>query len=67
MKQTQLLEPLFRHDGSIIFAKTEIFLKEGEFYGSKVVPFIIPEANSVDIDTPLDLEWAEFLLKRRTR
>lgn len=62
MKQAQLLEPLYRHDGSVIFAKTEVFLKEGEFYGSKVVPYFIPVERSVDIDSPLDLAWAEFLL-----
>lgn len=63
MKRTQMLEPLYRHDGSIIFAKTEAFLKEGEFYGTRVVPFIIPSERSVDIDTPLDLAWAEFILE----
>jgi CMP-N-acetylneuraminic acid synthetase len=64
MKQTQLLEPLYRHDGSIIFGKTAIFLEEGEFYGSKVAPYFIPPERSVDIDNPLDLAWAEFLLGR---
>lgn len=64
MKQTQLLDPLYRHDGSIIFARSEVFLKEREFYGTKVVPFFIPPERSVDIDNPLDLVWAEFILKR---
>jgi CMP-N-acetylneuraminic acid synthetase len=64
MKQTQLLETLYRHDGSIIFAKSEAFLKAKEFYGTKVVPYFIPKERSVDIDSPLDLAWAEFLLSR---
>ena len=64
MKQTQLLDTLYRHDGSIIFAKTEAFLREGEFYGSKVVPYFTSVERSVDIDSPLDLAWAEFLLSR---
>lgn len=62
MKQTQLLENLYYHDGSIIFAKTEIFLREREFYGTKVVPYFITQERSVDIDSQLDLAWAEFLL-----
>ncbi len=65
MKQAQLLETLYRHDGSVIFAKTEVFLREGEFYGTKVVPYFIPPERSVDIDSPLDLAWAEFLLRRK--
>jgi CMP-N-acetylneuraminic acid synthetase len=64
MTQTQSLEPLYRHDGSIIFAQSEIFLKTGEFYGPGVVPYFIPPERSVDIDSPLDLAWAEFLLER---
>ena len=64
MKQTQLLDTLYRHDGSVIFAKTDVFLQEGELYGSKVVPYFIPVERSVDIDSPLDLAWAEFLLSQ---
>lgn len=64
MKPTQLLDTLYRHDGSMIFAKSEVFLREREFYGSKVVPYFIPPERSVDIDNPLDLAWAEFLLSR---
>lgn len=64
MKQAQLLDTLYRHDGSIIFAKSEAFLREGEFYGTKVVPYFIPLERSIDIDSPLDLAWAEFLLSR---
>ena len=64
MKQTQLLDPLYRHDGSVIFGKTGVFLREREFYGSKVVPFYIPIDRSVDIDSPNDLLLAEFLLAR---
>lgn len=64
MKQTQLLDPLFRHDGSVIFARSEIFMKEREFYGTKVAPYFISPEKSVDIDNPLDLAWAEFLFKR---
>lgn len=62
MKQTQLLDTLYRHDGSIIFAKSDVFLIEREFYGTKVVPYFIPLERSVDIDHPQDLAWAEFLL-----
>jgi N-acylneuraminate cytidylyltransferase len=64
MTQTQLLEPLYRHDGSIIFAKSEVFLTTGEFYGPGVIPYFIPPERSVDIDSPLELAWAEFLMKR---
>ena len=64
MTQTQKLESLYRHDGSIIFANTRAFMNKKEFYGGKVIPYFIPEDRSVDIDSQLDLEWAEFLLSK---
>lgn len=66
MKQTQLLETLYRHDGAIFFAKSEAFLREQAQYGTRVIPYFIPPGRSVDIDEPLDLAWAEFLLSRLT-
>lgn len=62
MKQTQLLDTLYRHDGSIILGRVDAFRKSGEFYGQNVVPYYMPSERSVDIDNPLDLQWAEFLL-----
>lgn len=64
MIQTQLLDEVYRHDGNIIFARSKAFIKENEFYGTKAVPFFVNPENTVDIDSPLDLEWAEFLLER---
>jgi CMP-N-acetylneuraminic acid synthetase len=64
LKQTQFLDPLYRHDGAIIFARSEAFLREKDYYGTKIVPYFIPAERSVDIDHPLDLEWAEFLISR---
>jgi CMP-N-acetylneuraminic acid synthetase len=65
MKQTQLLDETYRHDGAVVFGKSDVFLEEKEFYGSKVVPYFIPPERSIDIDTELDLARAEFLLSRR--
>ena len=67
MKPTQELETLYRHDGSFIFGKTEVFLKEKEFYGTNVIPYYIPIERSVDIDHPIDLAWAEFLLRSQSK
>lgn len=64
MKPAQRLEPLYRHDGAVIFMRTDVFLREGEFYGGDVTPYFMPPERSVDIDSPLDLAWAEFLLTR---
>ncbi|MBU0766668.1 acylneuraminate cytidylyltransferase family protein [Patescibacteria group bacterium] len=63
-KRSQELQQLYHHDGTIIFMKTKPFLKREEFYGEKVVPYFVHHERSVDIDSPIDLAWAEFLLSR---
>ncbi|MFC2091187.1 cytidylyltransferase domain-containing protein [Elusimicrobiota bacterium] len=67
MKQAQLLKTLYHHDGLIIIAKTEVFLKEGELYCSGVVPYFTQPERVLDIDTQTDLEWAEFLMQRQNK
>jgi pseudaminic acid cytidylyltransferase len=57
----QQMETLYHHDGTVIFCDAASFLEEGEFYGSHVVPYIMPLERTVDIDEPKDLQWAEFL------
>ena len=66
MKPAQMLEPLYRHDGSMIFAKSSSFLASGQFYMENTAGFLMPRERSVDIDTPDDFAWAEFLLRRST-
>ena len=67
MTQTQNLEPLYRHDGSILLIRTAPFLDDPNFYNKSITPFVTPLENSVDIDEPIDLKWAEFLLNKRTK
>ena len=67
MKRSQDLEPLYHHDGTIIFCKTAPFLERKEFYGPRMVPYEIAAGRTVNIDEPLDLAWAEFLLTRQQR
>jgi len=64
MTQTQELETLYRHDGAIVFAKVDSFLKERKLYGSSVIPYVMPEKRAVDIDTEDDLQRARFLMNR---
>lgn len=65
MKQTQLLDKTYRHDGSIYFGKTSIFLGQMEFYGNRIAPYFTPLSRAIDIDTAEDLEMAEAILRIR--
>jgi CMP-N,N'-diacetyllegionaminic acid synthase len=40
-------------------------IARGEMYGHPIVPYVMPADVSIDIDEPLDLDIADFLLCRR--
>ncbi|MDP7477328.1 MAG: acylneuraminate cytidylyltransferase family protein, partial [Candidatus Peribacteraceae bacterium] len=54
-------ERLYYHDAAVVFVRTEPFLKTGRLFGSNDVPYFTPEERSVNIDYPIELEWAEFI------
>lgn len=39
-------------------------LQQRTMFGSPALPYYVPAEQAVDIDTPLDLEWARFLLEK---
>ena len=65
LKRRDRLPRLYRHNGVVLWARTEPFLRRREFYGARVVPYHMTPEVSVDVDGPLDLEFAEFLRRRR--
>ena len=54
--------PLYGRNGpNILIIRTDIILEHSSLYGTKTLPYIIDEpACNIDIDTPHDLELAEF-------
>ncbi|KKR58818.1 MAG: N-acylneuraminate cytidylyltransferase [Candidatus Curtissbacteria bacterium GW2011_GWA1_40_47] len=63
MKQAQELAQLYRHDGTVIFIKTEVFLANNDYYVENTLPYYVPLERAVDVDNLLDLKFAEFLMK----
>ena len=54
-----------RNGPAVLITKTEILLEKSCFYGQKILPYLMSEKSSVDIDNFLDLEIAEFLISKR--
>jgi len=50
-------------NGAAYVIRRELVLA-GRLYGGHVAPCVMDALHSLDIDTPLDLAWAEFLLQR---
>ena len=55
---------LYILNGAIYILNTKSFLSSKIILGDKSLPYIMPKERSVDIDTMLDIDFAEFLLKR---
>ena len=57
---------VYRINGSLYVAKRDIIMQK-KVVTSKTRPLIMPHEFSVDIDSHLDLQYAEFLLKNSKR
>jgi len=53
-----------RNGPAVLAVRTEVLLNKNSLYGDDSVPFVMDAEDSIDIDSPLDLEFAEFLLAR---
>lgn len=53
-----------RNGPAVLITRTDV-IRRGDIYGSPSLPYVMAAEDSIDIDEPLDLEIAEFLLKRR--
>lgn len=52
--QSQHFQDCFVSNGTLYWSKTKVFIKEKTFYGSNLRPFVVPEAQVSDINTPED-------------
>ena len=55
---------VYKTNGAIYLVRRDVLMQEGSFYGSWPRPFVMPPERSIDIDTRLDFEIAEFLYQR---
>jgi len=51
-------------NGAIYVFRYQLLKKSRQYYHPRTFPYVMPPERSVDIDTLLDFEWAEFLLSR---
>lgn len=64
-KPRDKIVPAFIHDGGHAIVKPKTFIHSPEFLGTNTIAFPVPREESVDINHELDLEWAEFLIKKK--
>jgi len=62
--QRQSLDATFSLNGALYLAQTAWINSERAFISPQTIGFVMPLERSVDIDTELDWQWAEFLLQK---
>jgi CMP-N-acetylneuraminic acid synthetase len=65
LKSRPSLPRLYRHNGAVLWARPDALARYGDFYCPRTAPYYMGLDESVDVDTPLDLEFAQFLWERR--
>lgn len=60
----QNLETYYRLNGAIYLYNTRYYLENDDVYGENVFAYIMKKEESVDIDTQLDFDFAEFLMMK---
>jgi CMP-N-acetylneuraminic acid synthetase len=59
----QNLPVLYARNGPAVLAsRVAVMFEYQSFYGQRVIPYVMGEEESVDIDTPFDLRLAEWLI-----
>jgi CMP-N,N'-diacetyllegionaminic acid synthase len=62
--QSQLLPPVFRLNGVVDVMKKETLISSDNIYGDSTKILEITEQQSMDIDTPEDFEYCEWLMRK---
>ena len=59
------LEDIYWQNGVVDVTRREVIVEQGVMIGRRVAGLVTEPAESIDIDTPLDLQLAELLLAQR--
>ena len=61
----QQLPPAYVLNGALYLASRAFLLRERAFIAADTMGYLMPAERSVDIDTLLDWQWAEFLMEHQ--
>ena len=62
--QRQELPSAYVLNGALYLARTDWLREQGRFIGHGTLGYVMPAERSIDLDTPQDWDWAEYVIKR---
>jgi N-acylneuraminate cytidylyltransferase len=63
-RRRQDLPPAYTLNGALYLARRDWLLEHRRFVGPDTLGYVMPPERSVDLDTPRDWDWVEFLIER---
>jgi len=60
----QDLPSAYALNGALYLARTDWLIQKQGFIGPETLGYVMPEERSVDLDTPLDWLWVEYLIEQ---
>lgn len=60
---SQTLQKLYMPNGAAYATRRDVLFEQDSIFGKKVKLWIMPRERSIDIDEPIDFEFAEFMSK----
>ncbi len=60
-----LQPPAYMRNGAIYLSKRDVVIHDNSLWGKSIYPLVMDEESSVNIDSMLDFEMAELLMKKR--
>jgi len=66
-KNRQDIEKAYMPNGAIFVFKFSLLKEKYSYYLDKTYPYIMPLERSIDIDSKLDFEFAEYLMKKNEK
>ena len=64
LARRQDLPPAYALNGALYLARTDWLLEHRNFVGPETLGYIMPPERSVDLDTPQDWRWVEYLIEQ---
>ena len=61
----QLLPPIYRENGAVYVTWTETLTRKNSIWGDKIIPYVMEQEDSIDLDTFSDVKLLEILLNQR--
>jgi CMP-N,N'-diacetyllegionaminic acid synthase len=65
MRPRQELPKVYIRSGALYITRRDVLLNQNSFIGNDCRAYIMPPEHAINIDTPLDLKFAEYLLKNQ--